>query len=132
MLRTTLSMLVICYGLRCLCLSPDGILSFNPLFVELLVLMTQILYSLVLQDSSTDAGPSGVPPTVDMSILARVNEAGAKTISFLRAQLASLEQKVKHVQGVADIATSKRKLAAECEDYLIEELGKTAKDLLCK
>ena len=62
-----------------------GCLSFDPLFVELSVLMTQILYSLVLQDSSTDAGPSGVPPTVDMSVLARVNEAGAKTISFLRA-----------------------------------------------
>lgn len=64
--------------------------------------------------------------------LARVNETGAKTISFLRAQLASLEQKVKHVQGVADIAASKRKLAAEREDYLIEELGRSTKDLLCK
>ena len=30
------------------------------------------------------------------------------------------------------MAASKRKLAAEHEDYLIEELGKTAQDLLCK
>ena len=85
-----------------------------------------------LQDASTDAGSSSVPPTVDMSALARVNEAGAKTISYLHAQLADLEQKLKHVQGVANMATSKRKLATEREDYLIEELGKTAKDLLCK
>ena len=86
----------------------------------------------MLQDSSTDAGPSGVPPTVDMSVLARLNEAGAKTMSCLHAQLSSLGQKVKHVQGVADIAVSKQKLAAEREDYLIEELGKTTKDLVCK
>ena len=94
--------------------------------------MTRILYSFVLQDSLTDAGPSVVPPTVDMSALARVNEAGAKTISFLRVQLAGLEQKLKNVQGVADVAVSKRKLASEREDYLIEEVGKAAKDLLCK
>jgi len=86
----------------------------------------------VLQDSSTDAGPSCVHPTVDMSALARINEAGAKTISYLRTQLDGLEQKLKHVQGIADVAVSKRKLAAEREEYLIEELGKTAKDLLCK
>ena len=76
--------------------------------VELPRWMTRIWYSSVLQDTLTDAGPSGVPPTVDMSVLARVNEAGAKTISFLRAQLASLEQKVKHVQGVSDIAADRK------------------------
>ena len=61
----------------------------------------------MLQDTSTDAGPLGVPPTVDMSALARINEAGAKTISYLRSQLASLEQKLKYVQGVVDVAVSK-------------------------
>ena len=94
--------------------------------------MTRTLFFILLQDASTDAGSSSAPPTVDMSALARVNEAGAKTINYLRTQLAGLEQKLKHVQGVADVAASKRKLAAEREDYLIEELGKTAKDLLCK
>ena len=67
-----------------------------------------------------------------MSALAKLNEVGAKTIGFLRAQLSSLEQRLKHVQGVADVAASKRKLTAEHEDYLIEELGKTAMELLCK
>ena len=100
--------------------------------VELSELMIRTLFCAFLQDVSTDAGSSSAPPTVDMSALARVNEAGAKTINYLRTQLASLEQKLKHVQGVADVAVSKRKLAAEREDYLIEELGKTSKDLLCK
>ena len=85
-----------------------------------------------MQDASTDAGSSSAPPPVDMSALTRVNEAGAKTIAYLRTQLAGLEQKLKTVQGIADVAASKRKLAAEHEDYLIEELGKTAKELLCK
>ena len=67
-----------------------------------------------------------------MSALTRVHEAGAGTITHLRAQLADLEQKLKRVQGIADVATSKQKLATEREDYLIEELGKTAKYLLCK
>ena len=67
-----------------------------------------------------------------MLALAKVNEAWAKTISYLRAHLADLEKKLKRVQGIADVATSKQKLATEQEDYLIEELGKTAKDLLCK
>ena len=71
------------------------------------MLMIQTLHFFLLQDASTDAGSSSVPPSVDMSALARVNEAGAKTINFLRAQLAGLEQKLKHVQGVADVATSK-------------------------
>ena len=109
-----------------------GCLSFDLLFIELSVLMTRILYSLVLQDSSTDAGPSGVPLTVDMSLLARVNEAGAKMINYLCSQLANIEQRLKQVQGVADVAASKRKLATDREEYLIEELGKTAKDILCK
>ena len=94
--------------------------------------MTRTLFCVLLQDVSTDAGSSSAPPTVDMSALARVNEAGVKTINYLRSQLASLKQRLKHVQGVADVAASKRKLASEQEDYLIEELGKTAKDLLCK
>ena len=94
--------------------------------------MSQTLYFLLLQDASTEAGSSSVPPPVDMSALAIVNEAGAKTISFLRSQLAGLEQKLKHVQGIADVAESKQKLATQREDYLIEELGKTAKELLCK
>ena len=94
--------------------------------------MTRILYFFVLQDSLTNAGPSVVPLTIDMSALARVNEVGAKTINYLRTQLASLEQKLKHVQGVTNMAVSKRKLATEREEYLIEELGKTARDLLCK
>ena len=94
--------------------------------------MNQILYFLSLQDASTDAGSSSVPPTVDMSALAKINEAGVKTISFLRAQLAGLEQKLKHVQGIAVVAASKEKRAAQREDYLIEELGKTTEELLCK
>ena len=67
----------------------------------------------MLQDISTDAGSSDAPPTVDMLALAKVNEAGAKTIGYLRAHLADLEQKLKRVQGIADVATSKRKLASE-------------------
>ena len=51
----------------------------------------------MLQDASTNAGSSVVPPYADMSALARVNEVGVKKISFLRSQLASLEQRLKHV-----------------------------------
>ena len=86
----------------------------------------------MLQDISTDARSSDAPPTVDMLALAKVNKARVKTISYLRTHLADLEQKLKRVQGIADVATSNKKLATEREDYLIEELGKTAKDLLCK
>ena len=81
----------------------------------------------MLQDASTDASSSITPPPVDISALTRVNEAGAKTIAFLRTQHASLEQKLKSVQGVADVAASKCKLAAEHEEYLLEELGKNNK-----
>ena len=91
--------------------------------------MTRRLFFVLLQDASTDARSSSAPPVVDMSALARVNEAGAKTINYLHADL---EQKLKRVQGIVDVATSKQKLATEREDYLIKELGKTAKDLLCK
>ena len=69
--------------------------------------MSQTLYFSSLQDVSTETGSSTVPPPVDMSALAKVNEAGAKTIAFLRSQLAGLEQKLKCVQGVADVAVSK-------------------------
>ena len=85
-----------------------------------------------MQDASSDAGPSSDPSIVDMSALAKVNEAGARTFAYLRSQLSNLQQKLKQVQGVADIAASKQKLAAERENYLIEELGKATKDLLCK
>lgn len=85
-----------------------------------------------MQDTSTETGPSSVSPIVDMSALAKVNEAGAKTITYLRSQLSNLQQKLKQVQGLADVAASKQKLAAERENYLVEELGKAAKDLLCK
>ena len=78
------------------------------------------------------SGSSSIPPTIDMLSLAKVNEAGAESIRVLRAQLASLQKNLKHVQGVADIATSKCKLAAEREDYLVQELIKSAKDLVCK
>jgi hypothetical protein len=67
-----------------------------------------------------------------MSSLARVNEAGAKTLGFLCSQLANLKQRLKHVQGVADVAASKQKIATKREYYLIEELGKIAKELLYK
>ena len=61
----------------------------------------------------TGAGSFITPPAIDMLTLARVNEAGAESIRDLCAQLANLEQKLKHVQGVVDVATSKCKLAAE-------------------
>lgn len=69
---------------------------------------------------------------MDITALSKVNEAGVKTIAYLRSQLASAEQKLKALHGVADVAVSKQKLAAEHEEYLLEELGHTAKDLLCK
>ena len=90
------------------------------------------LFVPVLQDASTETGSLSVSPLVDMPALAKVNEAGAKTITYLRSQLSNLQQKLKQVQGVADVSLSKQKLAAERENYLIEELGKAAKDLLCK
>ena len=85
-----------------------------------------------MQGVSTNAGSSIAPPAVDMLNLARVNEAGAESIRSLRAQLANLEQRLKHVQGVTVVATLKCKLVAGREEYLIEELIKTAKDLVCK
>ena len=66
-----------------------------------------------MQDASSGAGPLSDPPIVDMSALAKVNEAGARTIAYLRSQLSNLQQKLKQVQGVADVAASKQKLAAE-------------------
>ena len=92
----------------------------------------EILFVPVLQDASTDTGPSSVSPIVDMSALTKVNEAGTKTITYLRSQISNLQQRLKQVQGLADVAVSKQRLAAERENYLIEELGKAAKDLLCK
>lgn len=85
-----------------------------------------------MQDASTDTGPSSVSPIVDMSALTKVNEAGTKTITYLRSQISNLQQRLKQVQGLADVAVSKQRLAAERENYLIKELGKAAKDLLCK
>lgn len=87
---------------------------------------------ILLQGVSTGVYSSSTLPAVDMLALARVNEAGAENIRDLRAQVASFEQKLKQVQGFADIATSKCKLAAEREEYLVEELIKAAKDLVCK
>ena len=87
---------------------------------------------ILLQGVSTGADSSSTLPAVDMLVLSRVNEAGAETVRALRAQVANLEQKLRQVQGAADIATSKCKLAAEREEYLVEELIKTAKDLVCK
>ena len=67
-----------------------------------------------------------------MTALSKVNEAGVKMIAYLRSQLANSEQKLKALQAVVDVAASKQKLAVEREKYLLEELGHTAKDLLCK
>ena len=85
-----------------------------------------------MQGVPTGAGSSSTPPAVDMLAFARVNEVGAETIRALRAQVANLEQKLKQTQCVSDIAASKCKLAAEREEYLIEELIKAAKELVCK
>ena len=38
-----------------------------------------------------------------------VDEAGARTITYLRSQLADFEQKLKSMRGIADVATSKQK-----------------------
>ena len=81
---------------------------------------------------STEVAPLASAPTVDMSAFARINKAGADTINSLRAKVANLEQKLKHVQGLADIALSKSRLAAEREDFIIEELGRATEDLFCK
>ena len=80
----------------------------------------------------TDVAPLASAPTVDMSAFARVNKAGADTINSLRVKIANLEQKLRHVQGLADIASSKSRLAAEREDFIIEELARATQDLLCK
>ena len=85
-----------------------------------------------MQGVSTGVDSSSTLPAIDMLALARVNEAGAENIRALGAQVANLEQKLRQVQGVADIATSKCKLAAEREEYLVEELIKMGKDLVCK
>ena len=85
-----------------------------------------------MQVISTDAAPSAPASTVDMSAFARINKAGADSINSLRAKVANLEQKLKHVQGLADIASSKSRLAAEREDFIIEELARVTQDLFCK
>ena len=85
-----------------------------------------------MQVVSTDAAPSAPASTVDMSAFARINKAGADTINSLRAKVANLEQKLKQVQGLADIASSKSRLAAEREDFIIEELSRVTQDLFCK
>ena len=69
---------------------------------------------------------------MDITALSKVNEACVKTIAYLRGQVADAEQRLKALQGVADVAVSKQRLAAEREEFLIEELSQTAKDLLCK
>ena len=81
---------------------------------------------------STDVAPSVATSTVDMSAFARINKVGADTINSLCSKVATLEQRLKHVQGLADIASSKSKLAAEREDFIIEELSRVTQDLLCK
>ena len=62
-----------------------------------------------MQVISTDAAPSAPASTVDMSAFAKINKAGADTINSLRTKIANLEQRLKHVQGLADIASSKSK-----------------------
>ena len=73
-----------------------------------------------MQVVSTDVASSAPASTVDMSAFARINKAGADTINSLRTNVANLEQRLKHVQGLADIASSKSKLAAEREDFIID------------
>ena len=85
-----------------------------------------------LQVVLTDVASLASAPTVDMSAFARINKAGADTINSLRAKVANLEQRLKHVQGLADIASSKSKLAAEREDFIVEELARVTEDLFCK
>ena len=69
---------------------------------------------------------------MDITALSKVNEAGVKPIAYLRSQVADAEQRLKALQGVADVAVSKQKLAAEQEEFIIDEPSRTAKDLLCK
>ena len=85
-----------------------------------------------MQVVSTDVTPLASASTVDMIAFARINKTSADTINSLRVKIANLEQKLKHVQGLADIALSKSRLAAQREDFIIEELSRVTQDLFCR
>lgn len=53
-------------------------------------------------------------------------------LSSLRTRCEEADQQLKVVQATVDVAKSKQRLAAEREEFLMGELRKTAKDLLCK
>ena len=59
-----------------------------------------------MQVVSTDVAKSAPASTVDMSAFARINKAGADTINSLRTKVANLEQRLNHVQGLADMASA--------------------------
>ena len=69
-----------------------------------------------MQGVSTGVDSSNTLPAIDILALAIVNEAEAESIRALRAQLANLKQRLKQVQGAADVATSKCKLVDEREE----------------
>ena len=50
----------------------------------------------------------------------------------LHTRCKEAERQLKVVQAAADVAMSKEKLAAEREEFLMGELAKTSRDLLCE
>src|SRR5664279_2155428 len=53
-------------------------------------------------------------------------------LTSLRTRCKEAERQLTVVRAAADVAKSKEKLAAEQEDFLMGELAKTSRDLLCE
>src|SRR5664279_2173234 len=59
-------------------------------------------------------------------------EGESYVLTSLRNRCKEAEQRLKVVQAAADVAISKEKLAVEGEEFLMGELAKMSRDLLCE
>src|SRR5664279_1645251 len=78
------------------------------------------------REPSSGSAPKDSPATQNRE------EGESYVLTSLRTRCKEAERQLKVVQAAADVALSKEKLAAECEDFLMGELTKMSRDLLCK
>jgi len=68
----------------------------------------------------------------DSAVTQSREENESYVLTSLRTRCKEAERQLKVVQAAADVAISKEKLAAEREDFLMGELAKMSRDLICK
>ena len=78
------------------------------------------------QEQSLGSAPKDPP--------AKLSPEGGESyvLTSLRTRCEEAERKLKFVQATFNVAKSKEKLAAEREDFLMGELARTSRELLCE